>query len=510
MESWLLKGLAVALAIVVVVLGVGMLTDPKDEGDLAPAADVVDVVAEPASPAEDVVPFTDEDPGTPDADEDVAAASPISQDDETVAVERFVVATVGDQEIDNEQLAASYADVYTYYGNFYSQFGMDIAEFMATLDGSYMNLAMEAQALDILVRLAVYELEAELRGIAVSDAEAQQQFDILYGEYLASNGMTEEDLSYYLSLQGSTLEEFKADALMNIRRGLLEERVRDEVVGQIDVSDEDLEAYFAVHLSEFQTEEQVQASHILVSDSNAAEDVLARLEEGEAFADLAVELSEDPGSASAGGDLGWFGRDQMVPEFEEAAFALEVGEMSDIIETDYGFHIILVTDKQDAYTPTLDEIREDVRAAAEVESSEAAFIAWYDEKRASGILEIFSEPLGAFYWYTVSPTEGLDRLQQVASSGETDDPYLDFYLGRLYEEQTSMVDGELSALEALDEPTAEETARIAELSTQLDAYIAGAVAAYEAFAEDNEVDEAYTLNVEQLQGLSRTATVPVQ
>ncbi len=506
MESWLLKGLAVALAIVLVVLGVGMLTDTGDEGDPAPAAEAVLVVPGDTAPAEEAVAPIEEGPSTPAAD--AGTDSPAPEDGEVVAVERFVVATVGDQEIDNEQLAASYADVYTYYGNFYAQFGMDIAEFMATLDGRYMDLAIQAQALDILIRVGVYELEAASRGISIDPAEAQQQFDILYAEYLASNDLTEEDLGYYLSLQGSSLEEFKSDALLNIGRGMLEEQIRDAVVGQVAVSDEDLGAYFAAHLSEFETEEQVRASHILVSDSTVAEDILARLEAGEAFEDLAIELSEDPGSASSGGDLGWFGRNQMVPEFEDAAFSLAVGEMSGLVESDYGFHIILVTGKQEAYTPTLEEMEEEVRAAAVLEAAEAAFVGWYDEMRASGILDIRIEPLGAFYWYTVNPVEGLEKLQQLVDSGGSDDPYLAFYLGRLYEEQITLLDGELTALEALESPTAEDTGRVAELSTQLDAYIAQGAAAYEMYAAENEVDEAYTANIDQLRSLSRTAATP--
>lgn len=504
MESWLLKGLAVALAIALVVLGIGMLTDTEDEGNTVPAAEAERVVTEDAPSAEAAVAAIDESLSTPDAD----AAVTGSQEDETAGLERFVVATVGNLEIDNEQLAASYADVYAYYGQFYAQFGMDIAEFMATLDGRYMDLAIQAQALDILVRVAIYELEAESRGITVSLTEAQQQFDVLYAEYLTSNGMSEEDLSYYLALQGSSLDEFKSDALVNIRRGILEDRVRDAVVGQIDASDEDVEAYFAAHLGEFETEEQVRASHILVSDSAAGQDVLARLEAGEAFEALAVELSEDPGSASSGGDLGWFGRNQMVAEFEDAAFSLEVGEMSDLVETDYGFHIILVTDKQAAYTPTLDEVEQDVRSAVEAEAADISFAVWYDEKRASGILAVDAEPLGAFYWYTVNPEEGLERLQRIADSGSADDPYIDFYLGRLYEEQISSLDRELATLEALESPSAEEADRLADLTARLDIHIEGAVAAYGAYAAENEVDEAYSANVEQLQSLSRTAQSP--
>jgi len=93
-------------------------------------------------------------------------------------------------------------------------------------------------------------------------------------------------------------------------------------------------------------EEQVLASHILVETEEEAQVVITRLEAGEDFTAVAIEVSTDTSSGANGGDLGWFGRGQMVPEFEEAAFNLEIGEISDPIQSDFGWHIILKQDQE--------------------------------------------------------------------------------------------------------------------------------------------------------------------
>lgn len=92
---------------------------------------------------------------------------------------------------------------------------------------------------------------------------------------------------------------------------------------------------------------QVRARHILVTDEAAAQDVIARLNKGEDFGALAAELSQDPGSGAQGGDLGWFGKGQMVAPFEEAAFSLKVGEISQPVQSDFGWHIIQVIATED-------------------------------------------------------------------------------------------------------------------------------------------------------------------
>lgn len=117
-------------------------------------------------------------------------------------------------------------------------------------------------------------------------------------------------------------------------------------VQDVNVTEEQKREYYEENKEQF--EKQVEASHILVEDENTANEVLEKLKAGEDFAALAKEYSID-GTAASGGELGYFTKDKMVEPFSEAAFSMEVGEISDPVETEYGFHIIKVTGQKETY-----------------------------------------------------------------------------------------------------------------------------------------------------------------
>jgi foldase protein PrsA len=128
----------------------------------------------------------------------------------------------------------------------------------------------------------------------------------------------------------------------------LRERVKSMILNEkaatsgVKVSESEMKKAFE---EKFKTE--VKASHILVDDEKTAKEVQKKLKEGGDFAKLAEQYSKDPGSKSKGGDLGYFGKGAMVPEFEKVAFTLDKGEVSDLVKSDYGYHIIKVTDKRE-------------------------------------------------------------------------------------------------------------------------------------------------------------------
>lgn len=138
---------------------------------------------------------------------------------------------------------------------------------------------------------------------------------------------------------------------------------------KIEVTQEDLQAYYDANAADYQQEEQVRARHILLkTDERTPEDAVAqlngyrqRIEAGESFEDLAKEFSEDPGSARNGGDLRFFGRGRMVPEFEQAAFGAKVGDLAGPIVSAFGAHLLEVTGRREAGQRPLDEVQAQVR-----------------------------------------------------------------------------------------------------------------------------------------------------
>jgi peptidyl-prolyl cis-trans isomerase C len=165
------------------------------------------------------------------------------------------------------------------------------------------------------------------------------------------------------------------------------------------VTDEDIAAFYEENKEQFVREEEMKASHILLKVEQDADEqektsaksemqaILEKARSGEDFAELAKEHSQCP-SAPQGGDLGYFPRGMMVKPFEEAAFSLEKGQVSDIVETQFGYHIILGVDKKTAGPMKLEEVSEDIRKILDEKEVNAALKKWLEPVRKKATIEI--------------------------------------------------------------------------------------------------------------------------
>jgi peptidyl-prolyl cis-trans isomerase C len=162
--------------------------------------------------------------------------------------------------------------------------------------------------------------------------------------------------------------------LENERRGALATRaVEADFANPLDPAA--VEAAYQAAIADFAPETEYNASHILVADEAAAVALKEQIDGGADFAALAAENSTDPGSAANGGLLGWFGMGRMVPEFEAGVAGLEVGQVSDPVQSQFGWHIIKLNETRETSAPTLDEVRPEVENQLRQEALQARLTA---------------------------------------------------------------------------------------------------------------------------------------
>jgi parvulin-like peptidyl-prolyl isomerase len=206
-------------------------------------------------------------------------------------------------------------------------------------------------------------------GTKVTDEEVNAQFDRIKGSF-----GSEEELKKQVESAGESIDKVKS----GLRDRLREEHwIDSQVKDKVKVTDIDAEDFYKKNPEQFKTPEQVRASHILVKVAadakpevvvaklKEAEAIAARVKKGEDFAALAKELSEDPSAKENSGDLNFFARDAMVPEFSKAAFAMKKNEISDPVRSEYGYHVIKVTDRKDAETVSLEKVKPQLLAYLE-------------------------------------------------------------------------------------------------------------------------------------------------
>jgi peptidyl-prolyl cis-trans isomerase D len=214
-----------------------------------------------------------------------------------------------------------------------------------------------------------------------------------------------------------------------VRYGLLD---TTKIQRNIQVSDDQLKVQYQNNIQQYQVPNRVHPEHILfmtVGKTDAevdeikknAEDVLKQAKKGAKFEDLAKKYSEDPGSKDKGGDLGWITQGQTVPEFEKTAFGLDKGQISDLVKTQYGFHIIKVLDKETARTKTFDEVKDSLRAPMVLQQADQQAAAAADQlaKTIRQSNKVSLDDLAKQYQLTVSQTRPISVTEPVLELGNS-------------------------------------------------------------------------------------------
>lgn len=168
---------------------------------------------------------------------------------------------------------------------------------------------------------------------------------------------------FYLSASEQQLdqeEEFK-QILEEAKHSLLQRYAVQKLLENITVSDEEMKAHYEKNKDSFVASEEVRAKHILVAEEDKAKAIKEEIAKGEKTFDEAAKAYSTCPSKEKGGDLGFFGKGRMVPEFDQAAFTLDVGTVSDIVKTQFGYHLILVEEKREAAVKPYEQVAEQIK-----------------------------------------------------------------------------------------------------------------------------------------------------
>jgi peptidyl-prolyl cis-trans isomerase C len=258
--------------------------------------------------------------------------------------------------------------------------------------GEIQLIAIRGQVLESLIGRELLYQEGQKKGIKIEKKRLETEY-----EGLKKRFSSEEEFESRLS----TLKISEAEVKSQIERGMLiQELIDKEVAEKVVIPEKDVKDYYDSHPDSFKQPEQVRASHILMkvdpkvdAQQKAAarkklEELRQRLLKGEDFVALAREYSEGPSSVK-GGDLGYFGRGQMVKPFEDAAFALEIGELSDVVETRFGYHLIKVTGKKPETVIAYADIKERLQKYLKDEKVQQEVNAYVEDLKTKAKVERF-------------------------------------------------------------------------------------------------------------------------
>lgn len=255
-----------------------------------------------------------------------------------------VVAKVNGETVSREEFDKNFE---MYKKIYEDNYGSDILSKNAGGNKTFEDLIKE-NVLEKLILEQIILQEAEKEDLIVTSEEIDNEINT-YKELVGG----EEKFKEFLEKNNMDMDYFKK----GLKKEMSIEKYRDKFISEIEISDKEVKEKYDENPSPYL---QVRASHILVKEQEEAETILQELKNGADFIKIAMEKSEDKASAVNGGDVGYFPIGKMVPEFEQAAFSMNIGQISDIVKTEYGYHIIMVTDKLDTFEKVKENVEDDI------------------------------------------------------------------------------------------------------------------------------------------------------
>ncbi len=247
----------------------------------------------------------------------------------------------------------------------------------STDEGKKVLKEIKEKVLESMISDQLILQQAEKDNITLSEEEFEQAISDLEQYHGGKDA-----LDKYLEQQGLDRSSFEK----LVKEQLVINQFKEKLTSDIKVTDEEVKKFYEDNKAMFELPAQeIRASHILVDTENEAKKILAEIKAGGDFAELAKDYSKDPGSKELGGDLGYFSKGKMDPEFEKAAFALKPGEISDVVKTTFGYHIIKVTGERTSLS--FDDAKDYIKSNLENTKKEEEFNKYLDEWKKQSKIE---------------------------------------------------------------------------------------------------------------------------
>lgn len=280
------------------------------------------------------------------------------------------------------------------HGEIPSSVLLQVNERITTLDQFQSDFARELAAEGNLSESQIEELKRSFlaqkidRELILGEADRaaigipRQLLETAVAENLAE--YPAGDFERMLKNQGLTMEKWRLRMQDNLR---IEKAVRSLAYARVTVKEEEIAEYFRDHRAEFDRPDQVRARQIALHSEEEGQRVLGLLRQGMPFAEAAQRFSQSPDSEQ-GGDLGFFGRGEMPVEFDQVVFTLPVGRISELVRSEYGYHIFLVEERRAASRLTLPEVHEEIAAGLREVKEEQAYQEWLQALREQAAIEV--------------------------------------------------------------------------------------------------------------------------
>lgn len=339
-----------------------------------------------------------------------------------------IALVVNGDEVSESEFQNTYDNLVQRQQSLYSQFGRDFSKMLEGASGKQYELRIKSSAVDSLIQQTLVRQEADNKGIKVSDQRVDSKYNEQLNSLLEQQGWTLDQLKSALSAQGRTYDKFQTTMREDIRVQLRREELRNQVVGEIDPSEEELKTYYNDNIDTYvQSPSRVKTSHLIFDSEDKAKEVKSKIDENPGYF---KEYAEENDLAT---DMGWFQKGEKSTAIDNLAFSLEPDEVGGPVETLEGWQILKVEDKKKRQVPSFEEIRDKVKQDYVSEKENKKYQDWYNKVKNNAEIEIKLPVVKAYRTAQDDFQTGLEAYKKLEEQPEVNDPYVPYYIGRLYQ-----------------------------------------------------------------------------